>query len=225
MKVAILCGGLATRLSPLTDHQPKSLIDVNGIPFVVRQLFLLREQGLREVVLCVGWLGDDIQEVVGTGFDFGMELIYSSDPVGRPLGTAGALRNALPLLGETFYVLYGDSYLDACNFRDVATAFRASGRLALMTVCRSDRVNCIYDNGKIALYDKQVWHPHMNRIDYGLSIMHRSALDGNESDLADVFHKLSECRQLAGYDVPEKYHSIGSFEGLEETRNYLKGKR
>lgn len=230
MKCAILCGGLATRLRPLTDHMPKSLVDVNGKAFLFHQFELLKTQGVTDVVLCLGHYGNDIAGATAIGYDYGLHVEYSHDGdqllgTGGVLGTAGALRNALPFLGDMFYVLYGDSYLDGCHYRDVAAAFKNSGRLAMMTVCRSNRSNAIYADGQIMLYDKRIRHPYMAHIDYGLSVMHRSALDGDESDLADVYHKLSQCKQLAGYEVQSKYHSIGSFEGLEETRNYLKGKQ
>lgn len=221
MKVAILAGGLGTRLHPLTDNLPKSLVPVNGNPFIYHQLQLLREQGVTDAVLCVGHYDELIVATVGVKF-YNLHVEYSFDGENQQLGTAGALRKALPLLGESFFVLYGDSYLDAVNYHEVAKAFKDRCRLALMTVCRSERANCIYHDGKISLYDKRFRHPYMAHIDYGLSVLHRSALDGDETDLADVFHKLSECQQLAGYEVPKKYHSIGSLEGLEELRGYLK---
>lgn len=221
MKCAILCGGLGTRLHPLTLNRPKSLVDVNGRPFIFHQLDLLQRRGIREVVLCIGHLGWDIVGELRRYYKFPLDVKHSHDGDGQ-LGTAGALRKALPLLGDSFFVLYGDSYLDAVDYHEVAKAFKDRCRLALMTVCRSERANCIYHDGKISLYDKRVRHPYMAHIDYGLSVLHRSALDGDESDLADVFHKLSECQQLAGYEVAKRYHNIGSLEGLEELRGYLK---
>ena len=108
--VAILAGGLATRLQPLTRTLPKALVDVNGEPFVAHQLRLLRSRGIARVVICASHLGEMLLEYVGDGTRFGLEVGFSFDGP-RPLGTAGALRKALPLLSEAFFVLYGDSYL------------------------------------------------------------------------------------------------------------------
>ena len=110
LTVAILAGGTATRLLPITENVPKALVDVSGEPFIVRQLHYLRCQGLTRVVLCVGHLGEQIKTIVGEGSDFGLEVYYSWDGP-RLLGTGGALKRALPLLGEQFFVFYGDSYL------------------------------------------------------------------------------------------------------------------
>src|SRR5512133_904030 len=99
--VAILAGGLATRLRPITETIPKSLIEVCGEPFIAHQLRLLRSRGIEEVVLCIGYLGEQIEKVIGTGSAFGLRVRYSFD--GKELlGTGGAIRRALDLLGEDF---------------------------------------------------------------------------------------------------------------------------
>src|SRR5712692_3949010 len=121
LPVAILAGGLATRLQPLTADRPKVLVEVAGQPFALHQLELLRRQGLTRVIFCVGHLGEQVVAALGDGGQWGMELGYSFDG-DRLLGTGGALRWALPLLGEAFFVLYGDSYLD-CDYAAVAAAF------------------------------------------------------------------------------------------------------
>src|SRR5437763_913650 len=114
LPVAILAGGFATRLRPITKRIPKCLIEISGRPFIDYQLDLLRRNGLVHVVLCVRYLGEQVQRVVGDGSKQGMKLHYIFD--GPTLfATGGALRRALPLLGEAFFVLYGDSYLD-CNY-------------------------------------------------------------------------------------------------------------
>jgi len=140
--VAILAGGQATRLRPLTQHIPKALVEVAGRPFIDHQLALLRRHGARRVVICAGYLGEMIRDHVGDGRAFGLDVAYSFDGpspagVGRLLGTAGALVKALPQLGPAFFVLYGDSYLP-CDYGAVQRAFLASGRPALMTVYRNE---------------------------------------------------------------------------------------
>ena len=121
LPVAILAGGLATRLGAITETIPKALIEVAGEPFVVHQLALLRAAGARRVVLCVAHLADQIEAVLGDGSAFGLDVVYSHDAL---VGTGGALRQALPLLGEEFFVVYGDSYL-RCDYAAIASAWLA----------------------------------------------------------------------------------------------------
>ena len=157
--VAILAGGLATRMHPLTERIPKALLEVAGRPFIEHQLALLRREGVRRVVLCVGFLGEMIEARIGDGTRFGLSVSYSFDGE-RLLGTGGALRRALPMLGEHFFVLYGDSYLDIA-YAPVQAAYRESGLPALMTVFRNegrwDTSNVLYDGNKVVRYDKA--HP------------------------------------------------------------------
>ena len=132
LPVAILTGGLATRLRPITKSIPKALIEVAGKPFIAHQLQYLRLQGITSVILCTGYLGEMIQNFVGNGSNWDLEVNYSSDG-SILLGTGGALKRALPRLGENFFVLYGDSYLPI-NYVNVQKAFIDSGKLGLMTV-------------------------------------------------------------------------------------------
>ena len=227
LPVALLAGGLATRLRPLTERLPKSLMDVAGKPFIVHQLLLLQRNGVTQLVLCVGHLGEQVQAELGNGSRWGMQIDYVFDgPV--LLGTGGALRRALPWLGEAFFVLYGDSYLD-CDYAAVEQAFRAGGSLGLMTVFRNanqwDRSNVVFAGGRIQRYDKQTHLPEMNHIDYGLGILQTSVLNRYPADqafdLATVYRDLLEQNQLAGYEVTRRFYEIGSPTGLEETREYL----
>src|SRR6266481_2293671 len=137
LPVAILAGGLATRLRPATEKIPKSLLEVNGEPFIAHQLRLLKAGGVSQVVLCVGFLGEMVRDVVKNGHAFGLDVHYSFDGPAL-LGTAGALKRALPALGKAFLTLYGDSYL-LCDYAGVAREFEASGKQALMTVFLNER--------------------------------------------------------------------------------------
>src|ERR1700691_1134860 len=105
--VAILSGGLATRLRPKTDRIPKSLLSIAGRPFIFHQLDLLKNQGVTRVVLCVGHFGDQIRAAVGDGRSLGLAISYSFDGT-ELLGTGGALKQALPFLGDNFFALNGD---------------------------------------------------------------------------------------------------------------------
>src|SRR5258708_1931944 len=110
LPIAILAGGLATRLRPITETIPKALVEIAGEPFLAHQLHLLRANGYERVVMCVGYLGEMVRDFAGDGSQFGMQVEYSFDGEAL-LGTAGALRKALPLLADDFSVIYGDSYL------------------------------------------------------------------------------------------------------------------
>lgn len=237
--VAVLAGGLATRLRPITEKIPKSLIPVAGKPFLAHQLELLRSRGIRRVVLCVGYLGEMVQREFGDGSAFGVKLDYSFDSSRRSaaeadgpqlLGTGGALKRALPLLGMEFFVLYGDSYLPI-EYRPIAEFFRRSGKLGCMTVYRNegryDTSNVVFRDGSIVVYDKKNRLPEMHHIDYGLSLFQATAFDaypaGQPFDLAEVMGRLVHERQLAGYEVCERFYEIGSPAGLTELEKLLQG--
>ena len=227
MPAVILAGGLATRLYPLTEAIPKALVVVAGQPFLTHQLRRLKDQGVRRVLLLVGHLGDMIKTQFGNGSQLGLTLEYSFDgPV--LLGTAGAIRRAMPLLPERFFVLYGDSYL-TCDFGAVAHAFSQSGARALMTVYRNenryDTSNVDFDGARILRYDKRHRTPTMHHIDYGLGAFDRSvfaALPADTAyDLATVYQDLLAVGQLAAFEVHERFYEIGSHEGLDETAKLL----
>lgn len=226
--VALLAGGLATRLRPLTETVPKAMLAVAGEPFIAHQLRLLRREGVSRVVICAGYLGEQIAAFVGDGSRFGLSVGYKMDGP-RLLGTGGALRAALGELGDEFIVMYGDSWLDIA-YAPVVAAFRASGQPALMTVFRNegqwDTSNVWFEDGRIRLYSKRERLPEMRHIDWGLSVVRAEALaarPANEPfDLAEVYSDLSREGKLAGYEVTTRFYEIGSAEGLKETDALLK---
>jgi NDP-sugar pyrophosphorylase family protein len=228
--VALLAGGLATRLHPVTEAVPKALVEVAGRPFIDHQLALLRRAGVRRVVLCLGHFGDLVRDHLGDGSAHGLELHYSHDGP-RLLGTGGALRRAAPLLGELFWVLYGDSYLEV-DYRAVLAALPPRPALGLMTVVRNrdrwDRSNAVYRGGRVLRYDKRRPSADMEYIDFGLSLLRAAALEflppDRPSDLADLYANMAERGQLAGHEVTERFYEIGSPTGLAETRAYLEAR-
>ncbi len=229
LPVAILAGGLATRLRPITEKIPKSLVDIDGEPFAAHQLRLLRSRGVTRVVLCLGYLGEMVRDWVGDGERFGLAVHYSFDG-DRLLGTGGALRRALPLLGGPFFVMYGDSYLP-CDFAAVEAAFRHAAKPALMTVFgnagRWDTSNVEFRDGRIVAYSKRHLTPAMQHIDYGLGILTPALFDEMRAetfDLAELYERLVQDGRLAAFEVLERFHEVGSFAGLEEFRDYLKHK-
>jgi len=230
LSVAILAGGLATRLRPLTEKVPKSLLEVAGQPFAVHQIELLKEHRLTQIVFCAGHLGEKIQTELGDGQRWGVNLSYVFDG-SQLLGTGGALRRALPFLGDAFFVVYGDSYLE-CDYPRIERAFGECGKQGLMTVFRNenqwDRSNVLFSNGSILRYDKRHPTDDMRHIDYGLGILKAEVLkrypEESVLDLATIYQRLVSEGQLAGYEVAHRFYEIGSLAGLQETRDYLTAK-
>jgi NDP-sugar pyrophosphorylase family protein len=226
--LALLAGGLATRLHPLTQQVPKAMLEVAGEPFIAHQLRLLRREGIAHVVLCVGFLFEQIADFVGDGRRFGLSVDYRVDGP-KLLGTGGALRNALSVLGEEFLVMYGDSWLDT-GYAPIVEAFRASGKPALMTVFRNegqwDTSNVWFEDGRIRRYDKRERLPEMRYIDWGLGVMKAKVLAkwpaDTAFDVADVYRDLSSSGDLAGYEVTTRFYEIGSPDGLRETDALLR---
>ena len=228
LPVAILAGGLATRLGELTAQRPKALLEIAGHPFLHHQLNLLRGAGLRKIVLCVGHFGEMIRDRFGDGSAYGVELLYSFDGP-TLLGTGGALKQAIQLLGPEFYVLYGDSYLPI-DYLAIEEAHRRAVQPGLMTVYhnegRLEPSNVEFRDGAIIRYDKINRTPEMRHIDYGLGILSVSAFhgfrDGLKFDLAEVYQNLIQHQALAGYEVKDRFYEIGSRSGIADLTEYLK---
>lgn len=225
-RLALLAGGVATRLRPITESVPKSLIPVAGEPFLAHQLRCLHAAGLREIVLCVGHLGSQIEEFAGDGSKFGLSIAYSRDGV-TPLGTGGALRAALPLLGGRFLAMYGDSWLTQ-PIESVWRVFCESDKPALMTVFRNENrwgaSNVDYRAGAIVRYDKHYPCPAMHHIDYGLEALTAEVIarwKGPAFDLSDVWSGLAARGLLAGFEAASRFYEIGSFTGLRETEQAI----
>jgi NDP-sugar pyrophosphorylase family protein len=206
---------------------PKSLLEVNGEPFALHQLRLLHAKGIRRVVLCVGHLGALVERAIGDGEALGLQVDYSFDGPSL-LGTAGAIRNALPKLGDAFFVMYGDSYLP-CDYAAIARSFESRRALAMMTIFRNegkwDASNVEYEAGTILAYSKKNRTPRMRHIDYGLGVFRAQAFQNLPAhvacDLADLYRDLLQRKQLAAFEVHERFYEIGSPAGLQDTAEFL----
>ncbi len=227
LPMVILAGGLATRLRPITERIPKGLVEVAGRPFLAWQIELLRKAGVTDLVMCVGYLGEMIEAEFGDGSALGVRIRYSFDGK-KLLGTGGAIRRAVGMLPEKFFVLYGDSYLPI-DYGAVGNAFVAAGKSALMTVFRNegkwDTSNVRFEEGVILSYDKVDRTPDMRHIDYGLSAWRREEFErideGAVVDLAELFAGLVRSGNLAGYEVSERFYEVGSHAGLAELDGLL----
>lgn len=226
--MVILAGGLATRLYPDTRTIPKALLEIAGKPFIHHQLSLLKRKGITKILICAGYLGEQISGYLKDGSGLGLKINYSFDGE-TLLGTGGALRKAAPLLGDIFWVTYGDTYLDT-DYNTILDTFHSYNKPGLMVVFKNknrwDKSNILYSEGQILQYEKKNPSPDMKHIDYGLAVLRKEALEeisvGETFDLSLLYERLINRGEMLGYEVFQRFYEIGSREGLQETREYLK---
>ena len=224
--VAIIAGGMATRLHPMTLKVPKSMVLVKGKPFIFWQLTLLAKSSVNKVVLCLGHMSEEIYSYVGDGRQFGLSVEYSIEEY--PLGTGGALLHAKSLLGDYFGILYGDSYLQI-DYSKVEETFFASRNSMLMTIYKNfeslEPSNVEYVDGKVLAYSKKHQTTRMKYIDYGFSVAHSSIFDYlsqiPSGDLSDLQAALSADGLVGGLVIKNRYHEVGSFEGIQALESSL----
>jgi MurNAc alpha-1-phosphate uridylyltransferase len=228
LPIAILAGGFGTRLGEISKTTPKSLIDIAGKPFVDWQIGLLKKNGYKNVVFCLSHKSKEIQEYLGNGSQFNLNIEYSLDG-DKQLGTGGAIKKALPILGKNFAVIYGDSYLPI-QYSDPENFFVNSQSLAVMTVYKNqnqfDKSNIDFSSGKVINYDKMDIKSSSNYIDYGLTYFNSSVFDqmpvGKAFDLSIVLKMLTQEKKLDGYEVFERFYEVGSLEGVKELSEILR---
>jgi N-acetyl-alpha-D-muramate 1-phosphate uridylyltransferase len=224
-QAVILAGGMATRLGELSKQRPKSMIMFEGEPFLGHQLHYLHNHGVQNVLLCVGHLKEQIIEYFGDGHKYDVEITYSCED--RPLGTAGALKNAEHLISDVFFTIYGDSYL-SLDFSNAKDYFLNYEKLALMTVYRnSDRYdlsNTSIENGFVTRYDKKD-RRGLSYIDYGANFFRKEVLKlvppNQFYPLEDLFQQLIPRRELLALEVDQRFYEIGSYHGLDEFAGYI----
>lgn len=226
MQIVVMAGGLGTRMSPLTDKIPKSLLSVNDRAFVDCQLSLFKEGGIERVVFCVGYLGEMIQEYVGNGSRWGINVCYSWEEAGL-LGTAGALKNASILLDEYFLLTWGDSYVRA-NYRNFLDVVRNSRYDVIVGVYKNqnkwDKSNIDFRDGKVVKYNKNQRESNFNFIDVGLSAFKQTFLKNIPAGVAsldDVWEDLSLRASLGGLEVFDRFYEIGSKAGYQEFSSFI----
>ena len=225
--VAILAGGLGKRLEKKTLNKAKVLIDIAGKPFISRQLNYLSNQGIKDIVICTAHLGNQIKDYVGDGSKYNLKVLYSDDG-DKLLGTGGSIKKASRILGDNFFILYGDSFLPI-NFSLVEKAYFQQKRPALMTVLKNkgnwDKSNAYFKN-KCVEYNKKKPQKNMDYIDYGLNVVKSSIFynfpPNKTFDLADVFESLSKKGLLAGLEIYDRFYEIGSINGLNDTIEFFK---
>ena len=231
MQIVILAGGLATRLKTLTENIPKSLIRVNGKPFLQHQIELLRENGIREIVLCVGHLSHTIEDYFGNGGKLGVEIRYSNEGENL-LGTGGALKKAEPLLQDEFLVMYGDSYL-LFDYAEIKSYHEKFKDFSLLVVYenrnRFDNSNVAIKDGLVTVYEKSNPGGKLTYIDAGLSILKKEALSHVPADrpspVEELYKKIIAKRAMLAYQVSQRFYEIGSFVGLMEFEDLMESEK
>ena len=227
MQVAILAGGLATRLRPVTETIPKAMVPIGGRPFLEYQIDFLKKNGVTDLVLCVGYLSEKIEEYFGNGHTFGVNIQYVHDGE-KLLGTAGALKRAESRLQEHFFVMYGDSYL-FLNFQDAYAHFTQSNKLALMVVYKNNNLydlsNVAIANGLVCRYDKKNSNGDLNYIDYGALILKKTVLeiipDNQFYPLENIIQDLIQRKEVSAFEVTQRFYEIGSHKGIDEFKQYI----
>jgi MurNAc alpha-1-phosphate uridylyltransferase len=228
LPIAILAGGYATRLGSLVEKTPKCMVEINGKPFVDWQLNLLIKNGYSDFVFLLSYQSEIVTKYLHDGRERGVSIKYSLDGETQ-LGTGGAIKNALPLLGNSFGVIYGDSYLPF-DYKFAEEQFLNSNSEAMMTIYENqnhfDTSNVEFVGGTLVNYEKGTNNRNMQHIDYGLTFFRESSfrpwLDKSSFDLSDVCHRLATRGQLLGFEVFERFYEIGSTQGIEEFSQYLK---
>jgi MurNAc alpha-1-phosphate uridylyltransferase len=228
MQIVVLAGGLATRMRPETEQIPKSLLQVNGRPFVDWQLDRFAASGARSVVMCVGYLGEQIETHVRRALDRGLVVSYSYD--GEQLvGTGGALRRALARLEDELVVTYGDSYLPFDYAAPLADLRAHPEADATMSVYRNRGAfgpsNVALDGDWVTRYEKGGRAAELDCIDYGAIALRRSVLqgiaDGAVWGLEALWGKLARQRKLRAFVAPERFYEVGSPEGRRDLEHRL----
>ena len=227
LQTVILAGGLGTRLGDLTKEVPKSMVPIFGKPFLEYQIELLRAQGISEIILCIGHMSGQIKDYFGDGRRFHISIRYS-DEGDRQLGTAGAIKFAEPLLADSFFVLFGDTYL-MVDYKAIMSYFLSQNHPALMAVYRNenrfDTSDVIVENQLVTVYDKTHPRPDMVYINAGLSVMRKDAMvlipPGKSVSVQQFFAEFLDKQQLLAFEVSQRFYEIGSFSGLSDFQSLV----
>jgi NDP-sugar pyrophosphorylase family protein len=231
VQIAIIAGGLATRLLPLTEKIAKSMIMVGGKPFLEHQVEVLKSAGIGDLVLCVGHLAGQIEEHFGDGRAYGVRIRYS-DEGGQLMGTAGAIKKAAPLLDEKFFMMDGDSYLPS-DYRAAMAHFDSTNKMALMVVFRNNDLyetsNAVVDGDLVTMYSRRRKVPGMVFVHTGLSILRKTALDLIPADRVvmqdELWTQLASRNELMAFETQSRFYEVGSFSGLEDFRRMIERQR
>ncbi len=222
-QAVILCGGLGRRLLPTTKTIQKCMIDINGKPFIEHLIENITEQGVNDIVMCVGHLNDQIRDYFS---GYPNTIRYSIET--KPLGTAGAIRNASSLLDKEFFLINGDTFIDF-PLKELSDNFEFCNKVGIMLVydnhCHKIAPNNILLDDTIILSYMTHEASYLNGVDAGVGIYSKKLLDyipkGNSS-LIDIYYKLVRERQLCGIMTSKRFYDIGTPERLKIFQELIK---
>ena len=223
-QIVVLAGGLATRLYPITEKIPKAMVEVAGKPFFSHQIELFKKNGITNIVMCIGHLGEQIEAYYGDGKKFGVSIVYSKED--KKLDTGGAIKNALPYLDETFFVIYGDAYL-LCDYQKAYKFFEKNDGKGLMMVYQNNNQlepsRVLLDGIYVKKYQKDPPPKGAKFMEFGLNILPRSIIDvpGEVFPISVYFDILAEEGKLLAFESSQRFYEIGCAEGLKLTNEIL----
>ncbi len=234
-QAVILAGGEGTRLRPLTNSLPKPMAPVNNRPFLEYLVDMLKENGITEIVLLLGYLPEKISGYFGDGSDFEISIKYSIGKVSDSTGTR--LRNAAALLDDTFLLMYGDNYWPL-NLEKQMSFYKEHNTLALTTVYANKDGRGEYGagnnvsvdtDGYVMRYDKSREGKDLNGVDIGFFIISKNVLklmpEDDFSFEETILPLLAGKKQLSGFRTEHRYYYISTVESLKVTERYLRPKK
>ena len=235
-QAVILAGGKGERLRPLTNDRPKPMVLVNGKPFLENLTDLLREHGITDIVLLLGYLPEKVTEYFGDGKKFGVHIRYSITDVENDTGTR--LKKAEALLDDHFFLMYGDNYWPI-PFGDIVDFYSQKNVLGLMTVYNNRDGGGEYGwknnvrvepDGKVLYYGKASDDPAINAIDIGTFLLSKKVVDLLPADENISFQtmalpQLIEQGQLAAYRVDHPYYPLTSPAHVSIAEKFLSHKK
>jgi len=221
MQAVILAGGLGTRLGELTRDTPKVMIPFAGRPFLYYVLRLLERQGIKDTVICTGYLGEQIEDFFGNGRKMGLSIKYSQEKE-KLLGTGGALKQAQHILDSYFLMLNGDTYLPI-DYKEVEERYLLLGCKALMVVYNNKmdtgvKNNIALDrNQMVVKYDKESTSPDLKYVEAGAVFLRKETLALVPEDISvslegGIYRHLIEERELAAHVTEQRFYDIGTLE-------------
>lgn len=223
MKAMILAAGKGERMRPLTLTTPKPLVRAGGVPLIEYHLKALAIAGFTEIVINHAWLGQQIENYLGDGSQYGLRIQYS--PEGEPLETGGGIFRALPLLGdEAFLVVNGDIWTDY----DLSVLHQPIAGLAHLVLADNP---AHHPTGDFALVDGQVrdGQPDADTLTYsGIAVLHPQLFDGCSAGafkLAPLLRKAMADGQVTGERLNGHWVDVGTHERLAEVETLIEARR
>lgn len=226
MQAVILAGGLGTRLSPFTNDNPKPMYRFNDKPFIAYLVEQVKSFGITNILLLIGYKHEKIEEYLGDGSQFGVNISYDVTPV--EFDTGARLKNAIPKINDDFLLMYCDNYCPIDFKKHLNNFHKNNADIQIVTYKNDDgytKGNVIIEDEKIKVYDKKRTTQNLTEVDIGYAIVKKKVLemlpDENINFEAYIYPKLVEKELLFATTVEHRYYSIGSWERIELTKKFL----